>query len=59
VKTTDVGSQVLEFPGVMAYGTTRDQAIGAVERLAVDVVADRVLLGELPESSFNLAFTIH
>jgi len=31
---------VLELPGVMVYGSTRDEAIGALERLAVEVVAD-------------------
>jgi predicted RNase H-like HicB family nuclease len=51
-------AEVLELPGVMVYGSTRDGAIGAVERLAVEVVADRVAHGELPQSSFNLAFVV-
>jgi predicted RNase H-like HicB family nuclease len=51
-------AEVLELPGVMVYGSTRDEAIGAVERLAVEVVADRVAHGELPNSSFNLAFIV-
>ena len=42
----------------MAYGATREQAIAAVERLAVEVVADRIAHRELPESCFNLAFSI-
>ena len=37
-------AEVLELPGVMVYGSTRDQAIGAVERLAVEVVADGSLM---------------
>ena len=51
-------AEVLELPGVMVYGSTRDEAIGAVERLALEVVADRVAHGELPDSSFNLAFVV-
>jgi predicted RNase H-like HicB family nuclease len=49
-------AEVIELPGVMVYGSTRDEAIEAVERLAVEVVADRVAHGELPNSSFNLEF---
>ena len=45
-----------ELLGVLAYGGTRDQAIAAVERLAIEVVADRIAHGELPQSCFNLAF---
>ena len=51
-------AEIPDLPGVMTYGATRDQAIGAVERLAVDVIADRVAHGELPESSFNISFSI-
>ncbi len=42
----------------MAYGAKREEVIGAVQRLAVEVVADRVAHGELPEASFNLAFSV-
>ncbi len=51
-------AEIPELPGVMAYGTTREEAIASVERLAVDVVADRAANGELPDSSFNLAFVV-
>jgi predicted RNase H-like HicB family nuclease len=51
-------AEVVELPGVLAYGPTREQAIAAVERLAVEVVADRIAHRELPESCFNLAFSI-
>ena len=50
-------AEVLELPGVMVYGSTRDEAIEAVERLAVEVVADRVAHGELPNSSSTWNFT--
>jgi predicted RNase H-like HicB family nuclease len=51
-------AEIPELPGVMAYGAKREEAIGAVQRLAVEVVADRVAHGELPEASFNMAFAI-
>ncbi len=40
-------AEVLELPGVMCYGQTRDEAIGNAERLAIDVIADRISHGEL------------
>ncbi|MEK7474498.1 MAG: type II toxin-antitoxin system HicB family antitoxin [Candidatus Coatesbacteria bacterium] len=39
-------AEIGDLPGVMAYGATRDQAIGAVEALALRVVADRIAHGE-------------
>ena len=40
-----------ELPGVMAYGTTREEAIAATRALALRVLADRIEHGEeLPES---------
>ena len=51
-------AEALELPVVMCYGQTRDEAIGNVERLAIDVITDRVAHGELPPSSFGVAFTI-
>jgi predicted RNase H-like HicB family nuclease len=51
-------AEIPNLPGVMVYGRTRDEAIVAVERLAIDVVADRIAHGELPTSSFSLSFSI-
>ena len=31
-----------QLPGVMCYGETRDAAISNAERLAIDVIADRI-----------------
>lgn len=39
----------------MAYGDARDQAIGAVERLAVEVIADRIMQSELPDQIQHLS----
>ena len=51
-------AEALELPGVLCYGATREQAISNTERLAIEVIADRVAHGELPSSSFNVAFTV-
>lgn len=38
--------EVLELPGVLAYGDTREQAILRVQALALRVLADRLEHGE-------------
>lgn len=50
--------EALELPGVMCYGETRDEAISKTERLAIEVIADRIAHGELPSSSLAVSFTI-
>ena len=51
-------AEALELPGVMCYGLTRGEAISNVERLVIEVIADRIAHGELPSSAFGVAFTI-
>jgi len=51
-------AEVIELPGVMCYGATRDEAISNSERLAIEVIADRIAHGELPSSSLGVSFTI-
>jgi predicted RNase H-like HicB family nuclease len=41
-------AEALELPGVMTYGRTREEAISNTERLAIEVIADRIEHGELP-----------
>lgn len=43
-------AEIPELPGVMRYGQTKDEAINNAERLANEVIADRVAHGELPPS---------
>ena len=50
-------AEALEVPGVMCYGATRDEAISNTERLAIEVIADRIAHGELPSSALGIAFT--
>jgi predicted RNase H-like HicB family nuclease len=51
-------AEALELPGVMSYGKTREEAISAAERLAIEVIADRITHGELPSSALSVSFTI-
>ena len=51
-------AEAMELPGVMCYGQTRDEAISNAERLAIEVIADRIAHGELPSSSLGVSFTI-
>jgi len=45
-------AEALELPGVMCYGQTREEAISNTERLAIEVIADRITQGELPSFAF-------
>jgi predicted RNase H-like HicB family nuclease len=36
----------MDLPGVMAYGASREQALAAVQALALRVIADRIEHGE-------------
>jgi len=43
-------AEVMDLPGVLAYGATRDEAMQNVEALALRVLADRIEHGEvIPE----------
>jgi predicted RNase H-like HicB family nuclease len=44
-------AEVIDLPGVMAYGKTRKEALATVERLALRVIADRIENEELAPSS--------
>ena len=39
-------AEVMDLPGVMVYGRTREEAIAKVESLALRVLADRLDHGE-------------
>lgn len=51
-------AEALELPGVMCYGQTRAEAISNAERLAIEVIADRIAHDELPSSALGVSFTI-
>jgi predicted RNase H-like HicB family nuclease len=51
-------AEALELPGVMTYGRTREEAISNTERLAIEVIADRIEHGELPPEALNVSFKV-
>jgi len=50
--------EVVDIPGVMAYGSTRDEAVAKAKALAFRVLADRLEHGEaVPE--LEGVFAVH
>ena len=49
-------AEVVELPGVMAYGSTPDEARARVQALALRVVADRLEHGEAGPDLVNISF---
>ena len=47
-------AEVVELPGVLAYGATRDEALTRAEALALHVIADRLEHGERAPELNNL-----
>ena len=49
-------AEVMELPGVLAYGETPDEAVAHVQALALRVIADRLENGEsAPALMFSFA----
>jgi len=51
-------AEALEPPGVMTYGETREEAISSTEKLAIEVIADRIKQAELPPSALGVSFQV-
>ena len=49
-------AEVVELPGVLAYGATKDEAIAHVQALALRVVADRLEQDEAGSEFLNITF---
>jgi len=49
-------AEVVELPGVLAYGATDDEAIARVQALALRVVADRLENDEADAAFLEIAF---
>jgi predicted RNase H-like HicB family nuclease len=50
-------AEVPDLPGVLAYGSTREEAMAAVQALALRVLADRLEHGEaVREKLLNVSF---
>jgi predicted RNase H-like HicB family nuclease len=48
-------AEVMELPGVLTYGTTKDEAIVKAETLALRVIAERLEQGEAKPTDINIA----
>ena len=51
-------AEAMGLSGVMCYGTTREEAISNTEKLAIEVIADRIQHGELPPSALCISFQV-
>jgi predicted RNase H-like HicB family nuclease len=49
-------AEVVELPGVLAYGASQDEAIAHVQALALRVVADRLERDEAGNDYLNISF---
>ena len=49
-------AEIVELPGVMAYGASREEAMAKCEALALRVRADRIEHGEAPAGEFAVTF---
>ena len=49
-------AEVVELPGVLAYGATQDEAIARVQALALRVIADRLENEEAGREYLNITF---
>jgi len=49
-------AEVLELPGVLAYGQTHDAAIAHAQALALRVLADRLEHGESTPTWMSISF---
>jgi predicted RNase H-like HicB family nuclease len=49
-------AEVLEMPGVLAYGQSSDEAIAKAQALALRVLADRLEHGESGYEFVNISF---
>jgi predicted RNase H-like HicB family nuclease len=49
-------AEVIELPGVLAYGDTREGAVANVQALALRVLADRIEHGEALVDSVTISF---
>ena len=49
-------AEVLELPGVMVYGHTKEEALAKAQALALRVVAERLDHGEMLAEPINILF---
>jgi predicted RNase H-like HicB family nuclease len=49
-------AEVMELPGVMVYGATREEALAKAQALALRVVAERLEHGEMLAEPLKILF---
>ena len=49
-------AEVIDIPGVLAYGNTRQEAVAKVQALALRVLADKLEHGEVHSDLFSVSF---
>jgi predicted RNase H-like HicB family nuclease len=49
-------AEIPDLPGVLCYGTSRDEAIARVQALALRVLAERLEHAEAPAELLNVSF---
>jgi len=49
-------AEVIELPGVLAYGQSREEALARAKALALRVVADRLEHGETGQDLLSISF---
>jgi len=49
-------AEVVELPGVMVYGKTRQEALAKAQALALRVIAERLEHGEMLVEPLNILF---
>jgi predicted RNase H-like HicB family nuclease len=52
-------AEVVDLPGVMVYGGTREEALAAAQALALRVLADKLEHGEAPADPLDLSFVVN
>lgn len=51
-------AEVLEIPGTLVYGATREDALASAQALALRVLADKLEHGEAPVELMDVAFVL-
>jgi predicted RNase H-like HicB family nuclease len=51
-------AEVVDLPGVMVYGATREEALVAAEALALRALADKLERGEVPPEPVDVSFAV-
>lgn len=51
-------AEVLELPGTLIYGNTREDALASAQALALRVLADKLEHGEAPVELMDIAFVL-